>query len=73
MTTTQSTNSLFRQTHNALIDGRWSQAQALLDQLSRREDNHFWLNQPHEYGVPETLRGVIGDRIELVNSKVDRA
>ena len=64
-----STSDLFSATQQALRDGRWSQARALLDDLGRRNDNVDKLSSADSYGCPEMLLGVIGDRIDLVNSK----
>lgn len=55
-------------TNTALINGKWSQARALLDDLSRRRDNRDMLGTVESYNVPAMLKEVIGDRIELVNS-----
>ena len=40
-----------------------------LDDLGRRSDNRVLHASVEAYGVPEMLLAVIGDRIELVNSK----
>lgn len=64
-----STTELFEATHKALVEKRWSQARALLDDLGRRNDNVDKLSSADSYGCPEMLLGVIGDRIDLVNSK----
>ncbi len=62
------TSQLFDMTNTALINGKWSQARALLDDLSRRRDNRDMLGTVESYNVPAMLKEVIGDRIELVNS-----
>lgn len=69
-TTTLTTSELWTRTHAALNAGRWSEARALLDDLGRRSDNHDMLSPVSTYAVPEHIRALIGDRIELVNSKV---
>lgn len=65
------TTELWQATHEALSQGRWSQAQRLLDDLGRRSDNRNLLSSPEAYGVPSVLYEVISDRIELVNEKVE--
>ena len=64
-----STSDLFSATQQALRDGCWSQARALLDDLGRCRDNVGKLFQATTYGCPEMLLAVIQDRIDLVNSK----
>lgn len=68
-TTTLTTSNLWDLTHHALAAGRWSQARALLDDLGLRSDNRDELRPAAQYACPEALLGVIGDRIDLVNSK----
>lgn len=64
------TRDLWERTHLALIEHNWSEARSLLDDLGRKRDNHDRLSSAAAYGVPELLRSVISDRINLVNSKV---
>ncbi len=70
MTTPQTTKTLWTETHEALCAGEWSQARKLLDELGTRRDNHDRLCSASDYHVPAMLTGVIGDRIDLVNSHV---
>ena len=63
------TSDLFAAAHSALTGKRWSEARRHLDDLGRRSDNRDLLASVEAYGVPEMLLAVIGDRIELVNSK----
>jgi len=65
------TTELWQATHDALCQGSWSAARRLLDDLGLRRDNVDRLSSAESYGVPEMLRGVIGDRIDLVNSKTE--
>ena len=66
--TNLTTSALWTETHSALTAGNWSDARRLLDELSARKDNRDLLSSVRAYGVPEMLLGVIGDRIDLVNS-----
>lgn len=67
---TPTTQELWTRTHAALTAGHWSEARALLDSLGLRSDNRDMLSPVSSYAVPEHLLALIGDRIELVNSKV---
>jgi hypothetical protein len=72
MTCTLKTADLFAVTHRALLSQQWGQARVLLDALDLRSDNRDKLCSAESYGCPAFIRSVIQDRIDLVNSKVDR-
>jgi len=63
------TTKLFTEINSALLAGKFSVARALFDELGRRNDNHDMLASAKSYGIPETIRQLIQDRIDLVNSK----
>jgi hypothetical protein len=70
--TTLTTNELWTRTHRALCQGDWSYARADLEDLSRRADVRDRLSSAADYGVPDCMLGVIGDRIDAVNLAVER-
>jgi hypothetical protein len=63
------TSALRSAAHAALRDGRYSSAVALLDELAKRSDVQGHFASADAYGVPEHLRAVVQDRIELVNTR----
>ncbi len=65
------TLELWQLTQNALCNKEWSKARTLLEDLGKRTDNTDLLLSARAYGCPEHLIGVIQDRIDLVNSKVE--
>lgn len=72
-----STDDVWCGTHSALLGGRWSEARAYLDELARRPDNKSSLCTVDTYmkdrqvsaELRDGLRDLLGDRIDLVNSK----
>lgn len=62
-----STPDLWSATHNALTQGRLSQAQVLCEALAARVDNTRTLSSAVAYGVPETVADLLQDRIDAVN------
>lgn len=63
-----STPDLWEETNQALRAHRWSQARSLLDDLGMRQDNRRLFLSAGFYGVPEMIRQLVQDRIDLVNS-----
>jgi hypothetical protein len=61
------TNSLFNATVTALCSADWAKARACLDELSRRADVCDYLARVASW--PQHIL----DRVDLVNSKVERA
>lgn len=59
--------------HSSLLAGDWSLARSYLEDLSRRTDVRDTLPRASSYGVPECIERLIQDRIDAVNSAVERA
>lgn len=67
----ETTDALWERTHKALCEGRWSEARALLDDLSLRTDVRDMLRSAASYGLAgHWIEPVIQGRIDLVNSRV---
>lgn len=83
LTPAPATSELWRATHTALYEGRWSAARGLLEDLARRNDYTDKLSAMSAYITGRELRGMatvldrgfvqlLDDRIDAVNVKADR-
>ena len=68
--TTWATDAVWEAAHSSLCAGRWGAARLALEELLARSDNVDELRRVDAYALPDDLMGVLGDRIELVNSRV---